>query len=431
MNSLITRALLLNIFMYCCIVSLSAQDMNRVRKNIAKLCSKKMHGRGYTYGGDRKAADFIQKQFEANGLKPFGDTYFQSFTMPVNAFPEKAKLKVGDHSLKLGEDFIVHPASASANVKGTLVYIPDSVFENHEKLVAYFSAKDIQGKVLVYDSKFERDAVMWPRVVPEKLKKAAGVILLVDKLTFGVSRKQGDVSKLIVRKATLEKYNAEEIEIHVRAEWQPAYQTQNVIGYIEGTKQATQYVVFSAHYDHLGSIGKQVYFPGGNDNATGVAMLLELSRWYKVNPPEHSVVFMGFAAEEAGLVGSRYYVENPLFDLKDIRFLINLDLFASGEEGMMAVNGAVFEKEFNLLTDINSEKQYLPVIQKRGKAANSDHYFFTEAGVPSFFFYLMGKSWQHYHDIYDTGKVPLSRFQGAFQLIRDFSDSLDIEKGMP
>lgn len=414
-------------FYLLCLLSATqvyAQNMQNVRQHINKLCSKEMYGRGYTFGGAEKASEYIKTQFEKAGLKPFNNEYFQRFNFPVNTFPKEAKVKLGNKSLVLGKDFIVSPNSGGGTAKGTLYVLSDSLFKKKELLEQEVLSLDLSNKILVFDAQHDRKAFMWSRGLYQKLQTASGIILLTDKLTFGVGRNQLKNPKVIVKRELVDVENIQKAQLKVTATFLSDYQARNVVGYIEGTEQNGKAVVFTAHYDHLGSIGKKVYFPGGNDNATGVTMLLELMDYYKKNPPKYRVVFMAFTAEEAGLVGSKYYVDHPFFPLQQIHFLINLDLFASGEEGMMAVNGTVFKEEYALLDSVNSVGNYLPSIQKRGKAANSDHYFFTEAGVPSFFFYLMGKSWQHYHDIYDTEKVPLTRFEGAYKLIRDFGNEL-------
>ena len=181
------------------------------------------------------------------------------------------------------------------------------------------------------------------------------------------------------------------------------------------------------HYDHLGGMGREVYFPGANDNASGIAMMLDMVHYFKANPPKYSVAFIGFAAEEAGLVGSFHWVNEAekLLPLAKIKFLINMDLMGSGDEGIMAVNGTVFSTAFDSLVAINHRNDFLPEVKARGKAANSDHYFFTEKGVPSFFFYLMGK-YRHYHDIEDNAKnLRLSEFYDkAFKLVVNFTESM-------
>lgn len=126
---------------------------------------------------------------------------------------------------------------------------------------------------------------------------------------------------------------------------------------------------------------------------------------------------MAFGAEESGIIGSKYYTENPLFPLNQINFLLNLDLMGTGEDGIQVVNGSVFSNHFLKLNDINQSQQLLKEIKTRGKAANSDHYWFTENGVPSFFIYTLGGV-AAYHDIYDKSiTLPLNEFEDCFKLL--------------
>ena len=220
--------------------------------------------------------------------------------------------------------------------------------------------------------------------------------------------------------------DAKSIKYKIKSSLNPNHQARNVIGYIKGSTQPDSFLVFTAHYDHLGGQGKEVYFPGANDNASGTAMLLELAAHYSKpeNKPKYSMVFIAFAAEEAGLLGSFHYVQNPLFPLQSIRFLVNLDLLGTGDEGMMVVNGQVHKQEFELLTSINQKYNYLPQIKSRGKAANSDHYPFSEQGVPAFFFYTLGGT-AAYHNTQDFAtQLPLTKFPEVFKLITTFADCM-------
>jgi putative aminopeptidase FrvX len=166
-------------------------------------------------------------------------------------------------------------------------------------------------------------------------------------------------------------------------------------------REKAQTIVLTAHYDHLGAMGIHTYFPGANDNASGVAMLFELAKYFKENPLDYNVMFIAFAGEEAGLVGSKYYVEHPIIPLSTTRFVLNLDIMGSGEEGITVVNATLFPKEMEALQKINVREKLLTQIKPRGPAANSDHYWFTQAGVPAFFVYTMGPN-KNYHDIFDT-----------------------------
>jgi hypothetical protein len=111
-------------------------------------------------------------------------------------------------------------------------------------------------------------------------------------------------------------------------------------------------------------------------------------------------------------------------DLPSIKFLINLDLLGTGDDGMMVVNGAIFTKQFEILENINKEKSLVKEIKKRGKAKNSDHYWFTEKGVPSFFIYTLGGV-SFYHDIDDVEKtLPLTDYKDVFKLLVEFASRL-------
>jgi hypothetical protein len=97
----------------------------------------------------------------------------------------------------------------------------------------------------------------------------------------------------------------------------------------------------------------------------------------------------------------------------------------TGDDGIMVVNGSVFEKEFLLMEKINSDLKLLTTVGKRGKAQNSDHYHFTEKGVPSFFLYTTGGR-TAYHDINDDGPgLPLTKFKEVFTLISTFIKKID------
>jgi Zn-dependent M28 family amino/carboxypeptidase len=186
--------------------------------------------------------------------------------------------------------------------------------------------------------------------------------------------------------------------------------------------QPDSFIVFTAHYDHLGMMGDNTMFPGAHDNASGVAMALDLMKHYANpdNKPYYSVVFIATAAEELGILGSKYFCANPLFGLEKIKFLINLDMVSTGDEGIMVVNGAVFTEEYDKLVKINTEKSYLKAISKRGEAKNSDHWFFYRNGVKCFFIYTLGGV-SEYHNIYDKPEaLPYTEYNDIFKLLTDF-----------
>ena len=182
--------------------------------------------------------------------------------------------------------------------------------------------------------------------------------------------------------------------------------------------------MFTAHYDHLGRMGSETYFPGGNDNASGTAMLLTMAKYFKENPSDYNILFVAFAGEEAGLLGSKHFVEETPIKLKKIKFVLNLYSMGSGEEGITAVNATGCTEEFELLQSINEELNLLAKVKSRGPTANSDHYWFTQQGVPAFFIYTMGPN-KNYHDIFDTYEdLSFKEYEDITRLLVTFVDRL-------
>ena len=115
-------------------------------------------------------------------------------------------------------------------------------------------------------------------------------------------------------------------------------------------------------------------------------------------------------------------MDYPLFPLEQIKFLLNLDILGTGDDGIKVVNGTEFVPEFNRLVAINEERKLLAKVASRGKAAISDHYFFTEKGVKAFYWYTLGGI-AHYHNVFDKADtLPLNEFEDVFRLAVAFFD---------
>lgn len=119
----------------------------------------------------------------------------------------------------------------------------------------------------------------------------------------------------------------------------------NVVGYMKGTKHTDKYIVVGAHYDHLGTVDGKI-FNGADDNASGVATLLSLLAYFKENPPEHTIIFAAWDAEEAGLFGSFAFVTKPPVDLKAIKFYWNIDMMSRNANNEIYVCGTHYRPEF-------------------------------------------------------------------------------------
>lgn len=404
-----------------------AQDTAFARKTMDTLCTKYFGGRGYIDSGDYRAAHFIRKQFIKAGLKAGNKgSFLQTFHLDVNTFPGKTDviLHIGNTQkmLQPGVDFIVSPSSAGGDLQNQKVFFADSTALSN--LASGKKVKFPKKQFVLVFNETDLKKVGFKGNLREILlaSKASAIIEVKEgRLVWSVGRSVFPKPYIEVQKNAFN-HSPDGISINIEQKLVEAYKTQNVIGQYKSPKNPDSFIVFSAHYDHLGKMGTEAYFPGANDNASGIAMLLDLAKSYASgkDTPKYSLLFIAFGAEEAGLVGSRFYTDMPGVPLANIKFVINMDLMGNGQDGMMAVNGSVFTKEYDTLVSINKKNNYLKEIKARGKAANSDHYWFTENGVKAFFFYLLG-DYPYYHDVYDTAEKPsLKGYNGAFRLIKDF-----------
>lgn len=401
-----------------------AQDKAFARAIIDTLSAPQMQGRGYVSNGDSIAAAYIAAAFDSLGLEKINNSYFQDFHIGVNTLPGVVRVKIDNEELQPGVDYLVDPGSPFVRGKYNLIFVTEEELENPNEYLS--SLKKADTSYLVFppnpsNNKNITNLVNFLKYQPDS--PVAGIIQLTDsKLTWYGAQNQSERPLIIMQQAALPA-GAKQISLYVEAEYIEHYKTQNVIGKLPGKSDST--IVITAHYDHLGRMGKDVYFPGANDNASGTAFLLDMARYYSQKDSlPYSMVFIAFAAEEVGLLGSKYFVENPLIPLKNIKFLLNFDLAGTGDDGIQVVNGSIFKEQYALLLSLNEEYQYLPQVKVRGEACNSDHCPFYQEGVPSFFIYTLGGI-KAYHDIEDVAEtLPLTEYEDYFKLITKFIGEL-------
>jgi aminopeptidase YwaD len=395
------------------------------KKLIDTLASDTFYGRGYVNNGDKIAADYIAKKFREYGALPVhGNSYFQGYGYPVNTFPTNVEITINDTLLKTGEDFIVAPNSGSAKGRYRLVKIN---LDNYKEAI---SGELLSGDLppLAYVINLPKPEGREEYFEQLKLKNSVAdvaplFVINDEKFTWSVAQEALKFPVIEIKSKFLLKSTS--VLLNIENKLIESYQTQNVLGYIPAKRQCKRkkFFVFTAHYDHLGMMGQTATFNGANDNASGVAMMLTLMKHFSENKPEYSVLFIAFGGEEAGLIGSKYYIENPIIPLNKMKFLLNVDLMGTGSEGIQVVNSTEHPKEFEKLKKINTQYNLLKAIKPRGKAANSDHYWFEEAGVPSFFIYTLGGV-TYYHDIQDRPEtLPLTEFDNLHRLIVEFVNS--------
>lgn len=413
----------------------SAQNNFDFKKFTETMCSSEFHGRGYVNSGDSIAAEYIADQMKLLGIDSIQSGYFQPFRLSVNTFPDSCSIQINNRLLEPGLEYIVGPASngtyTGINCERAKTFDPKHIkVLNMKELIeedrtATERIKYDKGTIYIIDNNVTGEGnASYVHSLAENISKYYDVIELVNtKFTWSVRSASYDGLYIQMKKSTFDTLNSARmnIKINVHNVQLPDYTSRNVIGQVKAKKKAKGTIMLTAHYDHLGRMGSETYFPGANDNASGVAMLLHLGQKLKAKPlRNYDVMCIAFAAEEIGLLGSKYLSEHPLFPLDAIKFQLNLDIMGSGEAGITAVNGLEFKREFKKLSRVNKRLKSVPSVKARGRAANSDHHFFTEKGVKGFFIYTRGNN-QNYHDIHDTYEnLSFNSFENLSELFTTF-----------
>lgn len=419
--------------MVCSGQDLLAQDLDYARSVVKTLASPDYKGRGYFGDGAAKASEFIASEFNKAKLLPLNKgSYFQNFKLSVNTFPGRVNVALNGSRLITAKDYLVDASSPACSGTFKVYNLPRADLANSSSVVAALKQAG-ENFLLIDNRKVSVESAGEQSAIAQNLEalkrdpnlKLKGLILYSnDKLTWTTLTEQGPRIILQLNKPDLEPAKINKIELLVEARLVPEYSTRNVAGMIKGSSGTDSTVVITAHFDHLGMLGKDVYFPGANDNASGVAMMLSFVKQFSKKQPRYNTVFLAFSGEEIGLLGSKAFIEAPLIELGKIKFLVNFDLAGTGEEGIKIVNATIHKAQFQRLMNLNEEYKLLKKVEPRGAACNSDHCWFHEKGVPSFFIYTQGGI-SAYHDIYDRAEtLPLTAFESFFRLMDKFFGEL-------
>lgn len=321
---------------------------NKLEGHIYFLADDLLEGRGTGTQGNKIAASYLANSLRKYGAKPnpISGDFYQKFELSRFYLPEKIELSLNGETINEIVAFDID----TTNISEEAIYL-------NYGLEADFKGKDVKGKIVIVKAGTPESQEIRPalgsRAPKRELAIQNGAIGLIEVGVFDpkiwprfkhafeerVSLSEGIKEPLPLylwlqltqeQLTNLEKKKAD-ISIKSNGIQEEKIKTQNVIGVIEGTdpKLKEEYIMYSAHYDHVG-IGEpdakgDTIYNGARDNAIGTTAVLSMAENIGKYPTKRSAVFIFFTAEEKGLLGSRYYVQNPIFPLKQIVYGFNTD----------------------------------------------------------------------------------------------------------
>ena len=353
-----------------------------------KLASGKFFGRGTGTGGDSLAALYIVKELQKAGATPFMGAGLQPFSVYVSVEPgQNNRLNIDGREFRAGTDFMPLALSSNSSLSASVVFCGYGLLPSGDTLHRDdFSGMDINGKwVLLLRGYPESDPASAGygsissdriKVLNAREKGAAGVLLVsgeqwdagdnldrpsrsearagipvlqirrsvADSILTGSAVTIKDLEDKTADSGSAERVMAEVVvEAEADVEKREAV-TSNVVMMLEGSSKAEEYVIVGAHYDHLGMGGPgsssrvpdttAVHY-GADDNASGVALMIELAEQLAAPEVQHArnIIFIAFSGEEMGLLGSKHFVENMGMDPSAVNLMINLDMVGRMKEG--------------------------------------------------------------------------------------------------
>lgn len=426
-------------------------------QHIKVLASDSFQGRKPFSPGETKTVEYLQNAFKNLGLEPGnGNSYLQNVPLvEITPMPD-AVMKVqspnGNFELQRTTDFVV----ATQNTDSVISLKNDElIFAGYGVVAPEYNWNDyaginVKGKVvlvMVNDPGFGVDTTLfkgktmtyygrWTYKYEEAARQGAKAVLIIHNTEaasypFSVVQNSWGSSNLYLDKRGSKEYHCAlqgwvsadaakkllsaagkdtslllsanklgfkavslneklSLNVKVKAEYNTSH---NVIAKITGSKRPDEYIIYTAHWDHLG-IGKpdekgDSIYNGALDNASGCAALLEMARAFKAlkEKPERSILFLSVTAEEQGLLGSEYYAENPIYPLNKTVADINMDVVdAYAKTNDIIITGAgQNDLEDYVAEAAKQQGRYLApeAHPEAGSYFRSDHFCFARVGVPA------------------------------------------------
>lgn len=339
-----------------------------LKKHISTLASDEYGGREPGTKGEELARNYIIGEFKTIGLAPKGTKGFLqpfTFTKSLKTGP-KSKLTLNGFALTPGAGFYPLGYSANGGAKGKGVLVGYGISAPQLGHDDYSEARELKGAIFLIDastpdkggphSKFAEFSDLRTRIDLAISKGAVGIIfyttdseLKEPELSAKIRLTPSTIPVLYMIRGKAQSLTQQSnLSIEMFAEIIKEEATgNNVLGFLDNKAQNT--IVIGAHYDHLGHGGEESLYRGepaihngADDNASGVAGVIEMARYMKENGPKsNNYLFIAFSGEEKGLLGSGYFTKNTTLELEKMNYMLNMDMIGrlKTEEPVLIISG--------------------------------------------------------------------------------------------
>lgn len=454
--------------------TITAED---IHEHLSILASDSLEGRETGERGQKMAAEYIKNQFKGDGLLPVvktpaGKKYYQEIDLVENSWKE-VYIKYNDSIRENLEDFlylgdrstpdevtleVVFAGNGSKkdfsglDVKGKAIAIyDDSVRGLKSRMESISEEKGVKVFFVIYDRdkgyrkmiKRYRHYLSQPGLeLPsdKKNEEAMAIFLISRGMASAIfDESQQDLRRAVEknresRKNKLDRIKPAEVIFKATRETK-VVNTENVLGYIEGTTRKDELIVITAHYDHVGIINGEIY-NGADDDGSGTSAVIEMAEAFALakaagEGPQRSLLFMTVSGEEKGLLGSDYYTRHPVFPLENTVANLNIDMIGRIDEAhegnpdyVYLIGADRLSQDLHDLSEaVNTTYVGLELDYTFNEENDpnryyyrSDHYNFAKNNIPVIF-YFNGVHEDYHRPTDDIEKINFEKIEKISKLI--------------
>ena len=401
-----------------------------LQKHIGYLADDKLEGRRTGTPGEKLAYEYISAAFEKNKLAPKGDnnTYLQEFEVNEGKqINPSSYLIINGQNLLIEKEFFPFVYSPNAKIEAT-----PAIALQESGTVWFWDLKELLEENNS-NPHFDLADGIKTKISSVATKGANALIIyntssIADELKFEPKAKieTTKIPVLFITKAVKQKHLKDEtatVSVNINVDISDKKRMgHNVIGYIDNG--ATNTIILGAHYDHLGygedhnslytGTTPQIH-NGADDNASGTAAIIELSKMMRRTKfRQNNYLFISFSGEELGLFGSKYFTEHPTIDLKNVDYMINMDMVGRLNDSTHGLSIGGYGTSPTWGTLLSEKNDYFRIKFDSSGTGPSDHTSFYRKDIPVLFFFT-GVHSDYHKPSDDADKI---NYVGELQVIK-------------